>query len=47
MMIILLGIFVLLKLWGVIDWSWWVITAPVWGTFLLGMLLAAASRALK
>jgi hypothetical protein len=28
----LLGIaFILLKLTGTIDWSWWWITAPLWG----------------
>lgn len=28
----LLGIlFVTLKLCGVIDWSWWLVTAPFWG----------------
>jgi hypothetical protein len=28
----LLGIvFIVLKLTGVIDWSWWWVTAPLWG----------------
>jgi hypothetical protein len=36
----LLGVvFVTLKLCGVIDWSWWWVTAPFWGGFAL--LLAA------
>jgi len=30
----LLGVvFVTLKLCGVIDWSWWWVTAPFWGGF--------------
>lgn len=45
----LLGVlFVGLKLTGVIDWSWWWVTAPFWGGFafvlaclLLIVLLAA------
>ena len=36
----LLFLFITLKLIGKIDWSWWWITAPAWGTFLLIMLLA-------
>jgi hypothetical protein len=36
----LLGcIFVTLKLTGYIDWSWWWVTAPFWGGFLLGFAL--------
>lgn len=32
----LLGIlFIGLKLTGVIDWSWWWVTAPLWGGFAL------------
>ena len=26
-------IFMTLKLTGYIDWSWWWVTAPLWGTF--------------
>lgn len=40
----LLGVaFVVLKLTGVINWSWWWVTAPFWGGFalVLGFLLAA------
>ena len=40
----LLGIlFVALKLTGYIDWSWWWVTAPLWGgaAFVLGVLLIA------
>jgi hypothetical protein len=29
--VLLLGVvFVVLKLAGVIDWSWWIVTAPLW-----------------
>jgi phosphoglycerol transferase MdoB-like AlkP superfamily enzyme len=38
----LLGVaFVVLKLTGYIDWSWWWVTAPFWGGFalFLGVLL--------
>jgi hypothetical protein len=38
----LLGIvFIVLKLTGFIDWSWWWVTAPIWGGFALviGFLL--------
>lgn len=28
-------IFLTLKLCGVISWSWWWITAPLWGPFVL------------
>lgn len=32
----LLGVaFVVLKLTGFIDWSWWWVTAPFWGSFVL------------
>lgn len=26
-------VFVVLKLVGVIDWSWWYVTMPFWGSF--------------
>lgn len=36
----LLGIvFVTLKLCGVIDWSWWWVTAPFWGGLALALLI--------
>lgn len=35
---ILFVVFLVLKLTGYIDWSWWWITAPLWGSFLLGIL---------
>ena len=38
----LLGIlFIGLKLTGYIDWSWWWVTAPIWGGALLAIGLIA------
>lgn len=28
-------VFLILKLVGVIDWSWWWVTAPLWGSVLI------------
>lgn len=43
--------FVVLKLTGVIDWSWWWVTAPLWIGFavsafflLIGLLIVATAR---
>ena len=36
----LLGIvFVTLKLCGLIDWSWWLVTLPFWGLFAVVLVL--------
>lgn len=36
----LLGVaFVILKLCGVIDWSWWWVTAPFWGGIAIALVL--------
>lgn len=36
----LLGVaFVVLKLCGVIKWSWWWVTAPFWGSLALSILI--------
>lgn len=36
----LLGIvFIVLKLCGVIDWSWWLVTLPLWGGLVIGIVL--------
>lgn len=32
---ILFVVFLVLKLTDVIDWSWWWVTAPLWGSILL------------
>ena len=36
-------VFLVLKLTGTIDWSWWWVTAPLWGgwALVLGMILLA------
>lgn len=32
----LLGIvFIVLKLCGIINWSWWIVTLPLWGGFII------------
>jgi len=31
--------FVVLRLCRVIDWSWWWVTFPTWGTFVLCMMI--------
>lgn len=36
----LLGVaFVVLKLCGVIDWSWWWVTLPFWGGFAIVLVI--------
>lgn len=37
-------IFLVLKLVGVIDWSWWWVTAPLWGTVGSLLLLVGATH---
>jgi hypothetical protein len=38
----LLGVaFVVLKLCHVISWSWWWVLAPLWGGFLLALIMIA------
>lgn len=32
-------IFVVLKLTGLIDWSWWWVTLPFWGGFALALII--------
>jgi hypothetical protein len=32
-------IFMTLKLTGYIDWSWWWVTAPLWGGFAIAILI--------
>lgn len=40
----LLGIvFIVLKLTGYINWSWWWVTAPLWGGFALLLLVIAVA----
>jgi hypothetical protein len=41
-------VMVILKLTGVISWSWWLVTLPFWGlpAFLLGCLVVTCSFAI-
>ena len=32
-------IFITLKLCNVIDWSWWLVTLPFWGSIVLGLVI--------
>ncbi|QGH79743.1 hypothetical protein SEA_ANON_72 [Gordonia phage Anon] len=41
LVILLFLVFLVLKLIAVIDWSWWWITAPLWGAGSLWLLWAA------
>jgi hypothetical protein len=36
-------VFITLKLCGVIDWSWWWVSAPIWGDFILFCLLSESN----
>lgn len=43
-------LFIALKLTGMISWSWWLVTAPLWGPFILffvGVILYVAYKALS
>lgn len=31
-------VFLVLKLTNVIDWSWWWVTAPLWGIFIIAVI---------
>ena len=35
-------VFIVLKLTGVIDWSWWWVTLPFWAGFAIILLLVVA-----
>lgn len=39
-------VFIALKLGGVIHWSWWLVLAPLWGGFALGIVVLIALFAL-
>ena len=37
-----LGIlFIALKLCGVVDWEWWIVLSPIWGSILLVVIMIA------
>lgn len=40
-------VFIVLKLCGVITWSWWWVLCPIWGAIALGIVLAAIGEFLK
>lgn len=35
-------VFLVLKLTNVIDWSWWWVTAPLWGGLAICLIIVAA-----
>lgn len=37
-------VFVVLKLCGVIDWSWWWVLSPMWGVVALILCFVVAAR---
>ncbi len=40
-------VFLVLKLTHVIDWSWWWVTAPLWGSLLLVVGIITTALALR
>lgn len=38
--------FIALKLAGVIQWSWWWVLAPLWGSFVLAVVIVIITRVL-
>lgn len=38
-------VFLTLKLIGAIDWSWWIVTAPLWGPYVIILAIMAVSFA--
>ena len=32
-------IFIEIKLTGYINWSWWIVLSPIWGSILVGLLI--------
>ena len=43
---LLFMVFLVLKLTRVIAWSWWWVTAPLWGAVALGLLFAVLAAVL-
>ena len=41
---ILAIVFMVLKLCGVIDWSWWWVTAPIWGALTIALVLLFVAK---
>ena len=44
---ILFIVFLILKLTGYIDWSWWWVTAPLWIPFAIAMIYLVFSLAVS
>ena len=44
---VLFIVFLILKLTNVIDWSWWWVTAPLWGVLALGIVVAFIIEIIK
>lgn len=40
-------VFAVLRLAGVVDWSWWVVTAPLWGSWWLSGVVLVVVAALQ
>lgn len=40
-------IFVVLRLTGNIDWSWWWVFSPIWGTFAIRMIVTVILTIVK
>lgn len=40
-------LFIAYKLAGLIDWSWWVVLAPIWGEVLFVFVAALVKEAIK
>ena len=40
-------VFITLKLCSVIDWSWWLVTLPAWGSFVLAVILVVLVTCLE
>lgn len=34
-------VFIVLKLCGVINWAWWIVLAPLWGSVALAVIMIA------
>lgn len=43
---LLFVLFLTLRLTGVIGWSWWLVTSPLWIPFAIGLLIALFSVAM-
>jgi hypothetical protein len=40
-------LFIALKLMGYIDWSWWLVTLPLWGGLVIVVALLTIARILR